>query len=453
MLLNPPLPDPVDGWVAYPDSWPRLSRPAWFQPGGDPRLVGQLAFDYEVPGGRVVAIPLYEQLPAEYSQRDIGLYSFIVHEAFHQFQRHSFADVETLSEELYPMLDSVNNALAGLELRALKDAVLALGEADSTRAHESALLALAVHDHRSEQLDSVARMIERSKEVVEGTAKYVETKMVMALAEVCRTRVHVLEPFCQLVDRTEAARWLADDFDRRISAGAIAPSDMARNRMYPTAAAAGVLLDVYEPHWKDAIQREGTRQGLFQHLSDAIGPTAESRPVLLDRARERYGWAPLLSSSAALVRHYLEGYKEALSMFNAQAGTRVVLQVPVANITRSRSSREDRWVVDAGRRTLGRFVVFTLRRRTEPTLDLDVRNAFVLDETSDDGYRSVTFRSIGPLTVTADGRPVSTETAAVREFDNLTFSAGNAALHSALRGKLTTRPGEIHIRMRAPGDH
>jgi hypothetical protein len=440
VLLNPPLPHPVDGWVAYPDSWPRLSRPAWFQPGGDPRLVGQLAFDYEVPGGSVVAVPLYEQLPAEYGQRDIGLYSFIVHEAFHQFQRHNFADVETLSEELYPMLDSVNNALAGLELRALKDAVLTLGEADSVRTHESAMLALAVHYHRSEQLDSVARMIERSKEVVEGTAKYVETKMVMALAEVCRTRAHVLEPFCQLVDGTEAARWLADDFDRRISAGAIAPPDMARNRMYPTAAAAGVLLDVYEPHWKDAIQREGTTQGLFQHLSNAIGPTAERRPELL-------------SSSAALVRQYLQGYEEALSMFNAEVGTRVVLQVPTANITRSRSSREDRWVVNAGRRTLGRFVVFTLRRRTEPTLDLDVRNAFVLDETSDDGYRSVTFRVIGPLTITVDGRLVSTETAAVREFDNLSFSAGNAALRSALRAKLTTRQGEIHIRILAPGEH
>lgn len=451
VLLNPPTLHPVDGWVEYPDSWPRLSRPAWFKPNGDRSLVGQLAFDYEVPGGQVVAVPLYEQLPSEYGQRDLYLYSFIVHEAFHQFQGHHFSDVETPSEEFYPMLDSVNNALAGLELRALKEAVESLVAADSTRARESVVLALAVHDHRWEKLDNVARTIERSKEVVEGTAKYVETQMVAALAHACRAPTPALERFCPMVADLDAARWLAEDFDRRIRAGAIAPMDMARNRIYPMAAAAGFLLDVYEPGWKTAVERDGTRRGLFQHLADAIGPTAATRSVHVDRARERYGWQSLMSASAGLVSQYLDSYNEALRRFNAEAGTRVVLRVPAANITRSRSSREDRWVVDAGRRTLGRFVAFTLSARSGPRFELNVRNAYVLDEVGDDGYRSVTFHVIGPVSITADAQTVPTEAEATREFEILSFETSSAALHSALRGTLTTRLGELRIRILAPG--
>jgi hypothetical protein len=169
------------------------------------------------------------------------------------------------------------------------------------------------------------------------------------------------------------------------------------------------------------------------------------------RARERYGWQSLLSASAGLVSKYLDSYNEALRRFNAEAGTRVVLRVPAANITRSRSSREDRWVVDAGRRTLGRFVVFTLRTRSGPGFELTVRNAYVLDETEDDGYRSVTFYVIGPVSITADAQSVPTETEATRAFESLSFEADGAGLHSVLRGTLTTRPGELRIRMMAPG--
>jgi hypothetical protein len=433
-LLNPPSSHPVDGWVDYPESWPPLSRPAWFKPDGDPSLVGQLAFDYEVPGGLVVAVPLYEQLPSDYGERDLYLYGFIIHEAFHQFQRNVFSSVETPSEEFYPMLDSVNNALAGLELRALKEALEALLEGDCTRARESAVLALAVHDHRLEELDNVARTIERSKEVLEGTAKYVETQMVAALAHACRAPSPALERFCPMVADMGAVRWLGDDFDRIVSAGAIAPTDMARNRIYPMAAAAGFLLDAYDRDWKTAVERDGTGRGLFQHLSDAIGPTAASRSVQVDRARERYGWQSLLPASAGLVDDYLGRYNEALRRFETEVGTRVVLQVPTANITRSRSSREERWVVDAGRRTLGRFVVFTLSTRSGARLELNVRDAYVLDETDDDGYRYVTFHVIGPLTTTADAQPVPTEPEATREFETLSFEASNAGLHSALRG-------------------
>jgi hypothetical protein len=164
---------------------------------------------------------LYEDLPPEYGPRDLYLYSFIAHEAFHQFQRSRFSDLDTPSEEMYPMLDPVNNALAALELRALKEAMQAIGRPDRA---EAAALALAVHDDRWARLDEPARAIERSKEVVEGTAKYVETRAVIAFSELCRRPgiAPRLQGLCDLFADTDAARWLADEFDRRITAGASA---------------------------------------------------------------------------------------------------------------------------------------------------------------------------------------------------------------------------------------
>ena len=61
-----------------------------------------------------MAIPLADNLPEEAVERVRSLFAFVVHEAFHQFQRSAFREVSEPSEGLYPILDTANSARAAL---------------------------------------------------------------------------------------------------------------------------------------------------------------------------------------------------------------------------------------------------------------------------------------------------------------------------------------------------
>lgn len=283
--------------------------------------------------------------------------------------------------------------------------------------------------------------------MVEGTANYVETRAVVAFAQLCNRPGSAprLQRLCPLFADMDVARWLGDDFDRRIIGGAIAPTDMARNRIYPAAAAVAFLLDLYQPGWKPMVEREGTTRGLFLHLSEAIGTDPANRSALVERARERYGWQDLLAASRVLVSQYLSRFDSALATFEATAGIRIIVRVPSVGLSRSRSSRAERFVADAGRRTLGQFSVYSLRRAAPPALELNIKDAEVLDEIDDDGYRVVTFHVAGPVLVTADGRAVSTDAEVHRDFRMLSLESSSAKFRTEVGGTLTTRAGEIRI--------
>jgi hypothetical protein len=129
IVLNPP--EDVAGYGPYPASWPPLGAPALLHPGAIGGLVGQLEFDYQVGSTTTVAIPIADNLPDQPQPRVRALFGFVVHEAFHQFQRSAFRGVDEPSEERYPILDRQNNARAALEMRMLEDAVRAVQRLDS----------------------------------------------------------------------------------------------------------------------------------------------------------------------------------------------------------------------------------------------------------------------------------------------------------------------------------
>ncbi len=454
LLLNPPSYAPPKGWIKYPETWPVLSCSAWLDPGGDNRLVGQLDFDHEVAGKLVVAVPLYEEIPAKFGKAAPFLYSFIAHEAFHQFQRHSFSDVNTPSDERYPMLDPENNAMAAMELRSLEEAFEAICRSDSIAAREDALTALAVHNHRWERLDGDAREIERSLEIVEGTAKYVETRAMAAFADYCGSAgtPSGQRGLCGQFEGIDAAGWLSRDFENRFTGGALAPTDMARNRLYPSAAALAFLLDAFEPTWKSTVEAEGTSRSLFDHLEEALGEEPSARPALVDKAKEKYHWDELLSASSVLVREYRARFDSSLTSFESQRGTRIVLKVPSDGLVRSRSSRGERLVEDAGRRILGRFITYALRRQSDPSMEFSVKDAFVLDENKGGGFRAVTFFTEDPVKIAVDGSDISTSPGYSRTFHEMTLESGGARLHSELGGMLTVRPGTVSVEMDIKGD-
>jgi hypothetical protein len=180
VVLNPP--GDIEGYQPYPESWPQLAAPALLHLGATPGLVGQLEFDFPLGSATTVAIPLADNLPAQALERARSLFAFVVHEAFHQFQRATFGEIDEPSEERYPILDTENSARAALEIHILEDAVRAVERRDLAGARRFTGLFLAQRRFRWGRASPLVREFERAKELSEGTAKYVETRLVANMA-------------------------------------------------------------------------------------------------------------------------------------------------------------------------------------------------------------------------------------------------------------------------------
>lgn len=451
VLINPPEPNP-EGWTPYPEDWPALPVPALVRPGGIEGLIGQLAFNHEVPGGRAVAVPLFPEIPPELGPRDRYLFAFLNHESFHQHQRSAFADVDTPSEEAYPILNAENNARAALEMQVLEEALAALEGGDTAAVRIRTQEALAIHGTRREALDPTARAIERAKEIVEGTAKYVETKAVAALARRCRTeRAGGAERgLCGEVRTLTPSAWISLAIDQRLADGALSPRDVPRNRIYPVGAALAFLLDLYAPGWQTRVERAGTRRSLHDRLSAAVGPWAGDRSRLARQAMERHGWDGILERSREAVRAYVDDFERALTEFREQAGTRVVVELSGEGLERSRSSREPRWTMDRGRRVLGTFVAYTLRRRQEPALSIRIRGRTVLDESPGAARKRITFHVDAPPLLHLDGDPVPLRSESTKTFRRLRLMAEGVELQSDMGGVAVWRGGTLRIELREP---
>jgi hypothetical protein len=132
----------VAGFEPWPGEWPKLGTPALLHWGAVEGLIGQLAFDYEVAGIRTVAVPVVTTPPPGTEDLTVSQFAFIVHEAFHQYQRERFDDTDTPAEETYPLLDVRNNAFATLEMRALLEAIDARDDPARGRRELAAFTAL-----------------------------------------------------------------------------------------------------------------------------------------------------------------------------------------------------------------------------------------------------------------------------------------------------------------------
>lgn len=251
VVLNPP--GEIEGYRPYPESWPRLGAPALLHFGATPGLVGQLEFDFPVGRITMVAVPLADDLPEQAPARARSLFAFVVHEAFHQFQRSAFREVNEPSEEQYPILDTANSARAALEIHILKDAVRAVERWDLAGSRRLTGLFLAQRRFRWEHVSPLVREFERAKELSEGTAKYVETRLVANVAVICRTGRFTDPYVCPSFRSVTVPSYLQTDFESRLTDRALSPADVPRNRIYPTGAAMGVLLDFFGVEWKHKV--------------------------------------------------------------------------------------------------------------------------------------------------------------------------------------------------------
>lgn len=432
------------GWEAYPAGWPELGRPALFREHAPKELVGQLAFDHDVAGHAVMVLPLFAELPPELGARDRQLFAFLVHEAFHAYQRRAFRDTDTPSEEDYPLLDPENNALAALEMLALADALRALRDSDEAMVRDASRRVATAHAVRWQRLGDGARAIERSREVVEGTAKYVEAQSVGVLVRVCDATEPPPPLLCSQFAGESPAGWLIADMESRLAGNALDPRDMPRLRIYSVAAAVGLLLDRYSPGWKREAETAGTGVSLFERLASVL-QIEPSGDTLSTRLRHLYDWDDLLSKATARVAAYREDFERELSGFRERPGVRLSIELPQTGVSRGRSSRGPRWIVDEGRRVFGDFASYTLRRRGAAPLTLSIEDHAVLDETAVSGRRTVTVVILAAPAVMADGRTLDLREGDTMSFDNLELRAEGLELVVDAPGRIARGTDSVWV--------
>lgn len=178
---------------------------------------------------------------------------FVIHEAFHTFQTHHFADRGDSQEEYYPLTIPENNALATLENLILADAAAGLIESNHEDVIERARQFATVRAYRFLTAPPFIPRHERIKERLENTAYYVEKKIQEAGRSDGYHPTGFLEyaHFDPYISRAEALKTLIDGIEEHIKNGAIVPMAMPRYRIYDNGATIGYLLDFLNIDWKN----------------------------------------------------------------------------------------------------------------------------------------------------------------------------------------------------------
>jgi hypothetical protein len=445
LLVNPP--EGAREFGPLPAGWPPLPFKAGFFAGQYRDLVGQLAFDFDIDGTKVVAIGLIEgQFPGPDSGLP-SLFGFIVHEAFHQYQSEAFDEIPWEREERYPVLDSENSALAALEMRILSDAVQASLAGRRPEAEGLIREYVAVRTQRWEHAPAFVARYEQGQEVREGTAAYVEKKS-LALARELEFK-SALDGLVGSLHRALEPLTLAElfrqDFEGRTTEGAVSPQDMIRNRIYPVGSALGFLADLWGSDWKEELAGHTETFTFHGWLGDKQGLKAEDLPVLLRKAEADYDYPAILQSASRLIAGYRSGFETDLAAFEAQPGTRVEVGFRYRSISRSRSSQGRSWVVDDGGRTLmTRARVYSLKMGG---FVLQVKESPVLEGNDWDAKdKRVAVFTPEPPVVGLDGTrwPIGPGPDSL-PFSRIELTASNLELKAELPGILRVENGRLSI--------
>jgi hypothetical protein len=449
LLFNSSL--KVDGFSPYPESWPKLGTGVLYHQGQYKDLVGQLAFDFDAGGQKVVAVGLPRDPPDKsgFGHPEIFLFGYIVHEAFHQFQNEKFGDIAWEREEKYPILDRENTALAYLEMRLLTDALRQAFAGNQKESEERLRQFVAVRHHRWKRGEAFVERYEQGQEIREGTARYVEMKSVELLKALkyesaLRGKTNSLEKDLQPVSMLQL---LLEDFAGRITKDSVAPDDMLRNRIYPVGSALGFLADILKIDWKAKAQEAGkafTFGGLF---AEKLGLAEGRMKDYLEKAEREYGFERIISSAEALIRDYRAGYKAELASFEAQKGIRVEIAISYKSIGRSRSSMARNWVIDQGSVSLcSNYNVYALKNES---LSLQLQGTGVLEKNDWSAKRKRVMFYVPRLnSIVLDQKPYQPGREMQVKFTSIKIQEENFMFESSQPGDLIFNGRRMEIRLR-----
>jgi hypothetical protein len=246
--------------------------------------------------------------------------------------------------------------------------------------------------------------------------------------------------------------YLQTDFESRLTDGALSPADVPRNRIYPTGAAIGVLLDFFGVEWKHQTANLPDSSTLTDVLALSVPVPASRFESLRKEAERRYHLPELQRRTRTLVDAYIREADGAIRAFEAQPGYRIEVQLPAAGTSRSRSSRAKRWVVNNGSRVFSsEFLAYTLRRPNQEVF-MTVERRAVLDDLVPPGERRVTFFVPSVDAIQLDGTPLAATSANDHGFGVLSIRGAGFSLEVHAPGTLSLSAGRVAVRVspRAP---
>lgn len=161
LLFNHP--DPPEGFTVLED---RSHVAVW--KGQHPKVKGNTSIDVGGITTATVLLNMFEETPLN------KVAAVVAHECFHVYQKEHFPNRWPNSTEvfLYPVGDTVQLRLKRLETEALRRS---FDSEDSVEGEPWLALALKLHAERMELLSEGSRDWERGVELIEGTARYVES--------------------------------------------------------------------------------------------------------------------------------------------------------------------------------------------------------------------------------------------------------------------------------------
>lgn len=438
----------VEGFGPCPAHWPDVAPDVLYHDGAYADLVGQLVFEYDVDGIRTVAVGFPESLPESMENPELKMFGYIVHEAFHQYQNEFFGEIPWAREQLYPIEDRENAALAYVEMCILTDALAEARHGDMDRCRGSIARFLAIRDHRWKRADPFVATYEQGQEVHEGTARYVELTSFDRMRDVAYASSvdGSASPLARHFGDAAMPDYLVARFGDRMGDGFLRIEDLFRNRIYPVGSAQGVLLDALGVGWKVEAEEHTAEFTYAALLREALGVDESEFPALVDEAKALYDYGAVLAATDEEIGRYLAGYREELAAFEGQPGRRIEVSMSSSGVYRSRVSRARKWVVDRGTKTLcGHFEVYTLET---DDLFLAVHEMGLFEENDWDDYeKRVVFYVPSVDSITLDGEVLSDGDEPGRAFGSIEMAGDGFELRYSRPGTISMKGDRVMVNL------
>lgn len=329
-------PDPPAEFHLLPVPIPGLEiTPLYYHRGALPYLPAVGVVDLE--GRATATLPLSVFRPDAVPET---LVAGLVHEAFHAYESglgEGRLDLSLLGS--YPELSATNNALGNLEACILHDYLEAhLGyqrgpgdgpsgrppEPDAASAGKAAADFSLVRRERRGPLDDDMIDYERRLERVEGSARYVQLKVLLGTLSAA---YRPSKAFAILTGReaySRASRLVAEQIDKLPELN-IKAAGAAWWRFFHTGMALALLADHLDPQWKTKVMAGRALDALIERRVVYDGGTADERA--LELLKEHYGYDERLEIEREFGRQEKKRKEGLLATLLAGTGTRITFDV------------------------------------------------------------------------------------------------------------------------------